>query len=143
VLLLLRVGPEASYVADVLPAVVVFGLGLAMIVAPLTATVLGAAEPENAGIASGINNAVARAAGLLAVAVLPILAGISSDAYDQVDAFAAGFRIAMVICSALLIGGGTLAALTIRNPRPARGVERYFCGVEAPPIQVAPLGAQR
>src|SRR5947209_12668593 len=60
-LLLLRIGPGASYVSDVLPAVIVFGVGLSLLVAPLTATVLGAAEAQHSGIASGINNAVARA----------------------------------------------------------------------------------
>ena len=89
-LLLLRVGPNASYLTDVLPGVTVFGLGLALIVAPLTTTVLAAAESGHAGIASGVNNAVARAAGLLAVAVLPLIAGISGDDYQHPEAFAAG-----------------------------------------------------
>lgn len=71
-LLLLRVGAGASYLLDVLPAVVVFGLGLSLTVAPLTATVLDSAEDRHAGVASGVNNAVARAAGLLAVAVIPV-----------------------------------------------------------------------
>src|SRR5947207_11528458 len=95
-LLLLRIGPGASYVFDVLPGVIVFGLGLSLLVAPLTATVLGAAEAQHSGIASGINNAVARAAGLLAVAVLPSLVGLTGDDYHQPETFAAGFRAALL-----------------------------------------------
>jgi EmrB/QacA subfamily drug resistance transporter len=139
VVLLLRIGPDAAYVADVLPAVSVFGLGLAMFVAPLTTTVLAAAEAEHAGIASGINNAVARAAGLLAVAVLPLLAGISGDIYQDPAAFAGGFRSAMIICAGLLALGGIVAGITIRNPLPervvARPVRRQFCAIDGPPLQ--------
>jgi EmrB/QacA subfamily drug resistance transporter len=69
-LLLLRVGADPSYLTDVLPAVVVFGFGLAMTVAPLTATVLGSVATGHAGIASGVNNAIARVAGLLAIAAI-------------------------------------------------------------------------
>jgi MFS family permease len=142
VLLLLRVGPGATYATDVLPAVVVFGLGLALLVAPLTTTVLAAAEAEHAGIASGINNAVARAAGLLAVALLPLLAGISGDDYQQPLTFAAGFRTAMLACAALLAGGGILAGITIRNPARApaaeQSVRRRVCAVDGPPLQPAP-----
>ncbi|MBV9544998.1 MAG: MFS transporter, partial [Chloroflexi bacterium] len=96
VLLMLRIGPGSSYIVDVLPSTVVFGLGLSLLVAPLTATVLAAAEARHAGIASGVNNAVARAAGLLAVAVLPVLAGISGDAYQRPEMFLVGFRTALV-----------------------------------------------
>ncbi len=64
-LLLTRIGPHTSYVADVVPAVALFGLGLSMTVAPLTATVLASADDRHAGVASGVNNATARAAGLL------------------------------------------------------------------------------
>ena len=139
VLLLLRVGSGASYLVDVLPGVTMFGLGLALIVAPLTTTVLAAAEAEHAGIASGINNAVARAAGLLAVAVLPLLAGLSGDDYQHPQAFAAGFRIAVMTCATLLAAGGVLAGITIRNPVAARAVEalprRQFCAVDGPPLQ--------
>ena len=124
---------------DVLPGVTMFGLGLALIVAPLTTTVLAAAEAEHAGIASGINNAVARAAGLLAVAVLPLLAGLSGDDYQHPQAFAAGFRIAVMTCATLLAAGGVLAGITIRNPVAARAVEapprRQFCAVDGPPLQ--------
>ena len=64
-----------------LPGLTVFGLGLSLMVAPLTATVLAAAPDEHAGIASGINNAVARAGSLLAVAALPVAVGLSGDDY--------------------------------------------------------------
>jgi EmrB/QacA subfamily drug resistance transporter len=139
VLLLLRIGPTASYVADVLPAISVFGLGLAVLVAPLTTTVLGAVPAEHAGVASGVNNAVARAAGLLAVAVLPLVAGISGDAYHQPAAFAAAFRIAVLVCAGLLACGSLVAALSIRNPRPnAPSARRFYCAIEAPPIQPQP-----
>src|SRR5205807_4983857 len=76
-LLMRRIGAGDSYVGSVLPAVVVFGLGLALVVAPITATVLAAADERHAGVASGVNNAVARTAGLAAVAVLPLIAGLS------------------------------------------------------------------
>jgi MFS family permease len=138
VVLLLRVAQHASYVIDVLPAVLVFGLGLALLVAPLTTTVLAAAADRHAGVASGVNNAVARAAALLAVAVLPVVAGISGDDYQQSAAFADGFRIAMVVCAALLVVGALIAVTTIRNPPAAPDVgppdHRYCCGVEGPPL---------
>ncbi|MBV9898384.1 MAG: MFS transporter [Chloroflexi bacterium] len=138
VLLLLRIGPSASYVLDVLPGVVLFGLGLALMVAPLTTTVLAAAPAEHAGVASGVNNAVARAAGLLAVAVLPLLAGISGDDYQLPDRFAAGFHMAVIMCAALLAAGGVVAAIAIRNPRSAdhpRSQRQHTCAVDGPPIQ--------
>ncbi|MEO6703119.1 MAG: MFS transporter [Jatrophihabitantaceae bacterium] len=143
-LLLLRIGPHTSYLTDVLPAVVVFGLGLSLIVAPLTTTVLAAAATRYAGVASGVNNAVARAAGLLAVAVLPVLSGISGDDYQRPAAFAAGFRIAILISAGLLVAGGVLSALTIRNqvaaPDAASAAtlavaeQRHHCGVDGPPL---------
>jgi EmrB/QacA subfamily drug resistance transporter len=135
VLLLLRIGPSASYVVDVLPAVAIFGLGLAVLVAPLTTTVLAAAPAEHAGIASGINNAVARAAGLLAVALLPLLAGISGDDYERPDAFASGFRVAVVVCAVLLVAGGILAAFTIRDQAAAEPPRRQFCAIDGLPLQ--------
>ena len=75
----------------------VFGLGLALLVAPLTATVLAAAPDHHAGIASGINNAVARAGSLLAVAALPVAVGLSGDAYADPAAMNAGYRMAIVV----------------------------------------------
>ncbi len=144
VLLMLRIGPGASYVADVLPAAVVFGVGLTLLVAPLTATVLSSAEDRFAGVASGVNNAVARAAGLLAVAVVPVLAGLGGDDHTDPAAFADGFRTAVFILAALLVAGAVVAAVLIGpagTPRdgdvPAgrlRVEECLHCGVSGPPV---------
>ncbi|WP_439676562.1 MFS transporter [Embleya sp. MST-111070] len=112
-LTLLRVGPHSSYATDVLPGVVVFGLGLAILVAPLTATVLASVDVARAGIASGVNNAAARAAGLLAVAGLPALVGLSGDGYRDPDVVDTGFGRALWICAALLVVGSAVAWFTV------------------------------
>ncbi|RKS67752.1 EmrB/QacA subfamily drug resistance transporter [Actinomadura pelletieri DSM 43383] len=143
-----RIGADASYVRDVLPAVIVFGLGLSAVVAPLTATVLASADVRHAGVASGVNNAVARAAGLLAVAAIPPLAGLTGDAYDDPGDFSHGFGIAMAVCAAMLVGGAVLSFLTVgddalRAPSGA-AVEpecRHQCGVGAPQLQPDPEAA--
>jgi EmrB/QacA subfamily drug resistance transporter len=114
-LLLSQAQAHASYAADVLPGALVFGLGLSVTVAPLTATVLAAAPEHLAGVASAVNNDVARVAGLLAVAVLPGLAGITSHSYQHVPELAHGFQTAMLIGAATCAAGGVLAALTIQN----------------------------
>jgi EmrB/QacA subfamily drug resistance transporter len=103
------------YVVEVLPGSLLQGLGMAMVVAPLTATVLGAAPDALTGIASGVNNAVARAAQLFAVAALPVAVGLSGDDYADPAAFTAGFRRAMMICAVLFGAGGVISWLTIRN----------------------------
>jgi MFS family permease len=113
VLLLLGVGEDVNYLTEVLPGLTVFGLGLALMVAPLTATVLAAAPDENAGIASGINNAVARAGSLLAVAALPVAVGLGGDDYADAGIFDGAFRHATMICAVLLILGGVVSWLTI------------------------------
>jgi len=115
VLMYLRIGAHTSYLLDVLPGVVVFGIGLTLMVAPLTATVLAAAPDEHAGIASGVNNAVARAGSLLAVAALPVAVGLRGDEYADPAVFDHSYRLAMVACAALLAIGGALSWLTIRN----------------------------
>jgi hypothetical protein len=139
-----RIGQGASYVADVLPPVVVFGLGLSLTVAPLTATVLAAAPARHAGLASGVNNAVARVAGLLAIAVLPLIAGLSGEAYSNPDLLEPSHRTAMWACASLLATGGVLAGVLVRPPRikptpvPApRDETRWYCGVDGPPLQAA------
>jgi EmrB/QacA subfamily drug resistance transporter len=114
-LLMLRIGRHAQYLTDVLPAVGVLGLGLALLVAPLTATVLAAVQAQHAGLASGVNNAVARAAGLIAVAALPAVAGLSGAGYTNPTTFQHGFRIAVSISAVLLVLGSVIAATTIRN----------------------------
>ncbi|EGD42896.1 drug resistance transporter, EmrB/QacA family [Nocardioidaceae bacterium Broad-1] len=111
-----RIGPQASYVADVLAPVLLFAAGLTLLVAPLTATVLGAADDRHAGIASGVNNAVARTAGLLAVAVVPAAVGIAGDDYTNPSAFDDGFGMAMLLNAGLLVLGAVLAAVFVRRP---------------------------
>jgi EmrB/QacA subfamily drug resistance transporter len=117
--LMARIGPDASWLVDVLPAVVVFGVGLSLTVAPLTSTVLDAASDRHAGAASGVNNAVARAAGLLAVAVVPGIAGITGDAYTDPVAFAAGYRITVWIGVALLVLAAGVSFVFVRTGRTA------------------------
>ena len=122
-LLLLGVGPDVDYWTDVLPGLTVFGLGTALLVAPLTATVLAAVSDEHAGIASGVNNAVARAGSLLAVAALPLAVGLGGEEYVDPVAFDAAYDSAIVICAVLLVLGGLLSWLTIRRPRPGAAAE--------------------
>jgi EmrB/QacA subfamily drug resistance transporter len=112
---LLGVDGSSSYWVEVLPGSLLQGMGMTLTVAPLTATVLGAAPNELAGIASGVNNAVARAAQLLAVAALPVAVGLSGDDYAMPEAFTAGYRMAMTICAVLFAIGGIVAWRTIRN----------------------------
>jgi EmrB/QacA subfamily drug resistance transporter len=111
--LLTRVGAGAAYATVVLPAVVVFGLGLATTVAPLTAAVLAAVDDAHMGVASGVNNAVARVAGLLAVAVLPAAVGL--DIGRGPDAVSQGFHRATLVGAALSVAGGLVALATIRG----------------------------
>jgi hypothetical protein len=147
--LLARATDPGSYLTQVFPAVLLFAVGLAVTVAPLTATAMGAAPAEHSGIASAVNNTVARAAGLFAVAVLPLLAGLTGAAALTPTNLAAGFRTAVYIAGALSVAGGLLAVLLIRNPsrRPVAaeaGAEAearaeaqctWHCGVGAPPLR--------
>lgn len=103
------------YVVDVLPGSLLLGLGMATTVAPLTATVLAAAPDALAGAASGVNNAVARAGQLLAVAALPVAVGLSGADYADPVTFATGYRTAVLACAALYAIGGLLAWLTVRD----------------------------
>jgi len=140
--LLSRVQEDATYLGTVLPGVVMFGLGLTLTVAPLTATVLAAASTRHAGVASGVNNAISRAAGLIAVAVIPGLSGLTGDAYRDPAVFATGFRTAMLISAALAVLGAGLAWLLIRNelagradPCPAARLDRrHHCAVAGAPL---------
>ena len=115
--LMYRVQPGAHYLTAFLPGIEVFALGLALTVAPLTATVLAAAPVENAGMASAINNDAARAAGLIAVAAVPVAVGLSGSSYLHPAAFTHGFRMAMWLCGGLCIAGGALSWFTISGER--------------------------
>ena len=113
--LLTRVGADLSYAKDLLPPLLIFAVGLSMTVAPLTATVLSGADENNAGIASGVNNAIARLAGLLGVAIVgAIVAGQYGDAADT---SVAAFHLAMGISAGLVAFGGVLGLIGIRNPK--------------------------
>ena len=120
--------PATATLTAVLPAILVFGVGLTLVVAPVTATVLAAADMRHSGIASGVNNAVARVGGLLAVAVLPLVAGLTGDSFYDPAKMTDGFHMAMVVCAVLAALGGVLAWFTIsadRPPRRARARRRH------------------
>jgi EmrB/QacA subfamily drug resistance transporter len=116
-LLMLRIGEHTSYLGDVLPAALLFGLGMTVLVAPLTAAVLAAASVNLAGVASGVNNAVARAAGLFSVAALPLLVGLSGDAYEQPAALNAAFHQALWWCIGLYLAGAVVAVTMVSQRR--------------------------
>ncbi|MCP2635392.1 MFS transporter [Microbacterium sp. HD4P20] len=107
-LLLLTVAGDFSYWWQVLPSMIVMGIGLALTVAPLTSAILGAIESERSGIASAVNNAVARVAGLVAIAALAAIVGGSLD----LD----GFHRAAIVTAVLMIAGGITSFFGIRNP---------------------------
>jgi MFS family permease len=143
------IGQGGDYLTEVLPGVLVFGFGLAVTVAPLTSTALAAVPAEHAGMASAVNNDVARAAALIAVALLPAAGGITGDVYLHPAEFSTGFHTASFISAGLCALGGVLAAVTIRNPSraaaPAAAQQLFNCAVDAPPqvaLQPAPVTAQ-
>jgi EmrB/QacA subfamily drug resistance transporter len=144
-LLMMRIDAGATYVGAVLPAVLVTGLGLATTVAPLTSTALSAVDDRHAGVASGVNTTVARAAQLAAVAALPLAAGITEATYLVPSELSDGFRTAMVITAALSALGGLIAFVGIRNPERVPELEpapevatRWFCGAEGTPLDTCP-----
>jgi EmrB/QacA subfamily drug resistance transporter len=144
-LLMTRIEPGDSYATSILPAVFVFGLGLTLVVAPVTATVLAAADSRHSGIASGINNAVSRVGGLLAVAILPLIAGISGSNFYEPAAMTSAFHTAMVACAVLAALGGIIAWLAISSevlagepgtpPTPLPEPPAYSCDVAGAPIR--------
>jgi predicted MFS family arabinose efflux permease len=140
-LLLARIGPDASWTADVLPGAVVLGVGLVTFVAPLTATVMAAADPANVSIASGVNNAVARAASLAALALIPVISGLSKavGAAEVTDSY----RLALVIAAAAAASAAPLALVglsgRVRAQRTARTV---YCAVDGAPLQPSPVVQQ-
>lgn len=135
--LLVRANGDSSYFSEVLPGVVVLGLGLATTVAPLTATALGSLPSEKAGLASAVNNDVSRVGGLMAVAVLPAIIALGGTAYLHRTSMAAGFRTGMIVTAACCAAGGAIAALGIRNPsRPPAITQQQLshCALDAAPV---------
>ena len=148
-LLMTRINPGDSYLGSVLPAVLVFGAGLTLVVAPVTATVLASADERHSGIASGVNNAVARVGGLIAVAVLPLIAGLTGQRFYHPATMTHGFHVAMLVSAAVAVVGGVIAWLTIDNEVLVSDPERrgeqavkvstdYSCAVSGPPWQDRP-----
>ncbi len=150
-LLLARIGPDPSYLRTVLPGALLLGLGLSLTVAPLTATALGSVDERHAGVASGVNNAVARAAGLLAVAVLPLVAGLRGGTLTDPATLAPMYRTAMLICAWLLLAASATAFIAIPSraagpaetgaaPSAARRASpvRIHCAVGSPPLHPRP-----
>jgi EmrB/QacA subfamily drug resistance transporter len=145
-LMMVPIEPGDSYLTSILPAIVVFGLGLTLVVAPVTATVLAAADMRHSGVASGVNNAVSRVASLLVVAVLPVAVGLTGDSFYDPAKMTDGFHMAMAICAVLAALGGILAWFTIEatvlhtepepgGDTPARLAEDFSCGVTGPPLR--------
>jgi EmrB/QacA subfamily drug resistance transporter len=143
-LLLRNAEPGAGYLGGVLPGIVVFGLGLATVVAPVTATVLAAAPDRYAGVASGVNNAVARTGSLVAVAALPAIVGLTGERYTDPVAMTESWQKALVVCAVASAIGGLLALGTDNNTlrgTPAQDEQPHpgdclTCGVDAPPTHV-------
>lgn len=143
--MLARASTASSYPSVVLPAMLVFGLGLGTTVAPLTATALGAVNDQHSGLASALNNDVARIGGLVAVAVLPGIAGIGGGAYLVAAPLAHGFRMAVLVSAGWCVAGGGAAALGVRNrPRPTGppaggGRLHLHCALDAAPLAAPAL----
>jgi predicted MFS family arabinose efflux permease len=144
ILLFLRTGMRTSYVGDLLPALLIFSFGLSMTVAPLTATVLAGADETDASIASAVNNATARVAGLVGVALAgAVVAGsLPGDTFGVNTQSVRAFHEAMLICAALVAAGGVAGALGIVNPRRAIRAEGcpggQLAGVPEPAAAAAP-----
>jgi MFS family permease len=133
-LLLARIGPDASWATDVLPGAIVFGLGLVTFVAPLTASVMAAADPDHVSVASGVNNAIARAASLAALALIPVISGLSAAA--GVDQITHSFRLALVIAAGVAAAAAPLAFIGLGGPLHLRRTpRRLHCAVDGTPLQ--------
>ena len=140
--LMARIAPGDGYAGSVLPAALVFGVGLTLVVSPITATVLASVSERHSGIASGVNNAVARVASLLAVALLPPIAGLTGHRFFVPQLMTNGFHVAMLVCAGVSVTGGVLAWLTIDNSilesgQASEGSDGigFSCAVSGPPLR--------
>jgi EmrB/QacA subfamily drug resistance transporter len=118
ILLLARVGRHVSYLTDLLPGLLIFAIGLSMTVSPLTATVLADADESDAGIASAINNQVARIAGLIGVSVIGVVVAgtLVGGTFAPNAASVHAFHMSMIVCAMLVGAGGVAGAIGIVNP---------------------------
>ncbi len=114
-LLMARIHPGDSYFAAVLPSLAVFGAGLAALITPITATVLASVDARHSGIASAVNNALSRLGQMIAVAALPLAAGLSGTDFEDPAKLAAGFPVAMTIAAGTSFAAALLAWTTIRD----------------------------
>lgn len=135
-----------AYVTAVLPGIFVYGVGLVFVVAPITATVLAAAPARHAGVASGVNNAVARTAGLVAVAALPLIVGLSGTDFTNPAALEDGFQAAMIVTAALSLAGALIAfrfisddVLEDAEDAAGHNIDHLdtdlHCGIDSPPLR--------
>jgi MFS family permease len=114
-LLMAQIHPGDRYLPAVLPSLIVFGVGLAALITPITATVLASVDSRHSGIASAVNNALSRLGQMIAVAALPLAAGLSGSAFEDPATMAAGFPIAMTVAAAASFAAALLAWTTISN----------------------------
>lgn len=135
--LLSGIGPDATWVRDVLPGALLLGLGLVTFVAPLTATVMASVSSDHVNVASGVNNAIARTASLAALSVIPVVSGLTTatDRATVTDAFGIATAIAAVLAAA----AAPLAFVGLRRDvRAEPSARRAHCAVDGPPLQVGP-----
>ena len=142
-LLLTGISAGSAYVTAVLPGIVVFGLGLALTVAPLTTTALGAVDDRHAGIASGVNNAVARTGQLLAVAAIPLMAGFSVGEAVQPDELLDGFDRVMRVAALVVVGAAAISWVTVRRPAVEATAPSWYCAAGGPPVASVTTEANR
>jgi hypothetical protein len=127
--MLALVQPGSAYLTSVLPGQLVFGVGLVLVVAPVTTTALGDVRPESSGAASGVNNAVARVAGLVAIAVVPWLGGLTGAALAGGEGLVEGYQRAMVVSALLGVIGAAIAWL---------GLPPHRRGTSSEPVAAEP-----
>jgi EmrB/QacA subfamily drug resistance transporter len=135
-LLATRIGADASFASHVLPVVVLTGIGVPLITPPITTVVLSAVPDGRAGIASAVSNGVARTAGLVVVAALPLLAGLPRDIAESPAALDRGFGTSMLICAGLFLTGGLVSWIGLPTfAASTRPIARHCGAVTSPQEQ--------
>ena len=136
-LLLSRIGSDASWTRDVLPAAVLLGFGLMTFVAPLTATVMGSVAADRVSVASGVNNAIARTASLAALAVIPVISGLTTASGPAEVTHA--YRQALLVAAGLAVLAAPISFVGLKPRDECRRSSRdYYCPVDGPPLQPDP-----